>query len=249
MATESSDPDHVSHRMKLAEERIGYQFTNRDLLRQALTHSSSATSRLDSNERLEFLGDSVLGMIICRELYSRFPDRREGELTQQKSRLVSRTTCARVARDLGAQEIVIVGRGLQSIPDSIEAALVESLIAAVYLDGGLDVARQFILKSFRTELESCARGEPENFKSILQEETQRLSNVAPSYLLKDHRGPDHAREYCIAVHAEGQEFDSAWGRSKKEAEQRAAFNALQIINPQLLAGSPDPSISAASTSD
>lgn len=234
MATENPGPDRVSQRMQLCEDRIGYRFQDQELLRQSLTHSSSATSRLGSNERLEFLGDAILGMVICRELYDRFPDRREGQLTQQKSRLVSGATCAKVARQLGASEMILVGRGLQSIPESIDAALVESLIAAVYLDGGIDEAQSFILRSFEQEIAECATGEPENYKSILQEETQKTNSTAPSYVVVEQRGPDHAREYCIAVQLGDQQFEFAWGRSKKEAEQRAALHALRVISPNFV---------------
>ena len=220
--------------MRLCEERIGYQFENRALLRQALTHSSSASSRLDCNERLEFLGDAVLGMVVCHYLYERFPDRHEGYLTQQKSSLVSRTTCARVGHQLGTADIILVGRGLQTIPESITAALIESLIAAIFLDGGITAATTFIMKIFGQELEHCSSSEPDNYKSLLQEETQRSCNLAPAYLIIDQRGPDHAREYCIAVNIDDQQFNAAWGRSKKEAEQKAALMALQVIRPELL---------------
>ena len=234
MSSDFPTEDPVSSRMSLCEERIGYRFKNQDLLRQSLTHSSYATTRLDCNERLEFLGDAILGMVMCRYLYEQFPDQREGRLTQQKSSLVSRSTCARVAKRLGATEMILVGRGLQAIPESIDAALVESLIAAIYLDGGIDEAADFILRSFSDELEYSSNGDPENYKSVLQEETQRTTKLAPSYLVVDQRGPDHAREYCVAVEIEGQSFDTAWGRSKKEAEQKAAMNALRAIKPGLL---------------
>lgn len=234
MESDFSNDDRVTRRMRLCEERIGYRFQDQGLLRQSLTHSSSATSRLGSNERLEFLGDAILGMIICRELYDRYPERREGQLTQEKSRLVSGATCARVARQLGSTDMILVGRGLQSIPESIDAALVESLIAAIYLDGGIDEARGFIIRCFQEEIANCGKGEPENYKSILQEETQRTTNSAPSYVIVEQRGPDHAREYCVLVRIDDREFDSAWGRSKKEAEQKAAMNALRIIDSSLL---------------
>lgn len=235
MSNEEPDQDRISRRMNLCEERIGYRFQDQNLLRQALTHSSCAQSRLECNERLEFLGDAILGMVICRHLYETFPERREGQLTQQKSGLVSRNTCARVAARLGTADIILVGRGLQAIPDSIHAALVESLIAAIYFDGGIEEAAAFILRVFEDELQLSSQGEPDNYKSVLQEETQRTCNKAPTYTIVEQRGPDHAREYCIAVLIEGQQFDCAWGRSKKEAEQGAALNALRVIRPQLLA--------------
>jgi len=234
MDSDLQNDDRVARRMRLCEERIGYRFRNQDLLRQSLTHSSSAASRLGSNERLEFLGDAILGMVICQELYNRYPERREGQLTQEKSRLVSGATCARVARQLGSTDMILVGRGLQSIPESIEAALVEALIAAIYLDAGIDEARTFIIRCFQDEIASCGRGEPENYKSILQEETQRTSNNSPNYIIVDQRGPDHAREYCVSVQIEDREFESAWGRSKKEAEQKAALNALHVIDSRLV---------------
>jgi ribonuclease-3 len=234
MECDLQNDDRVSRRMRLCEERIGYRFHDQDLLRQSLTHSSSATSRLGSNERLEFLGDAILGMIICRELYDRYPERREGQLTQEKSRLVSGATCARVARQLGSSDIILVGRGLQSIPESIDAALIESLIAAIYLDGGIEEARKFIVRCFQDEIANCGNGEPENYKSILQEQTQRTSNDSPNYVVVDQRGPDHAREYCVSVQIDDREFEPAWGRSKKEAEQKAAMNALQVIDASLV---------------
>ncbi|MCH2211422.1 MAG: ribonuclease III [Fuerstiella sp.] len=239
MSTDLSSSEQVIRQMKLCEERIGYEFRSQTLLQQSMTHSSCASSRLDCNERLEFLGDAILGMVICRYLYEQFPDRREGQLTQQKSSLVSRTTCARVARRLGAADLILVGRGLQAIPESIDAALVESLIAAIYLDGGIEAATAFILRSFDEELKICTSGEPENYKSILQEETQRRRSIGPTYVVVDQRGPDHAREYCSVVEFDGRQFESAWGRTKKEAEQKAAMNALQIINPELLVVDPD----------
>ena len=127
------------------ESRIGYKFRDQLLLRRCLTHSSAAETRLDSNERLEFLGDSVLGVVICEYLFQNFPDQREGQMTQMKSWLVSRQTCARVARLLNVEELILVGRGLQSIPDSILSAVVESLIAGVYFDGGMEAARAKVL--------------------------------------------------------------------------------------------------------
>ena len=213
------------------QERIGYRFNDFDLLKRSLTHSSCAQTRLDCNERMEFMGDAVLGMVICEFLYQKYPDRREGRLTQQKSRLVSRTVCTQVGERLQLRDVIMVGKGLQTIPDSLIAAAVESLIAAVYLDGGFEPATEFILRAFAPELECTDNAETENYKSLLQEETQREGNVVPKYVILEHRGPDHAREFCVAVEIGSQRFDSAWGRSKKEAEQKAAMIALDAIRP------------------
>jgi ribonuclease-3 len=213
----------------LCETRIGYQFRDRTLLRRCLTHSSSAETRLDSNERLEFLGDAVLGIIICEHLFQTFPDQREGQLTQMKSYLVSRQVCARVARLLDMESLIIVGRGLQNIPESILSAVIESLIAGVYFDGGLEAARQFIMNAFREELTLCRPIDTDNFKSQLQEHTQRSLGKTPEYLLLEETGPDHAREFSIAARVGDTVFEAGRGRSKKEAEQQAARNAVASL--------------------
>ena len=219
----------IEELLTICESRIAYQFTDRRLLRRCLTHSSAAETRLDSNERLEFLGDSILGLVICEYLFLTFPELREGQLTQMKSQLVSRSTCARVAQKLQLQNLVLVGRGLCEIPDSVLAAAVESLIAGVYTDGGLQAASQFILWSFEDELAACCPRDSENHKSQLQEITQRQKSLTPDYLVMEERGPDHAREFCIAVRIENQVYAPAWGRSKKEAEQLAAKIAIQAM--------------------
>lgn len=212
--------------LALCEARTGYQFQDRTLLRRCLTHSSSAETRLDSNERLEFLGDAVLGLVICEYLFQLYPDQREGQLTQMKSYLVSRQTCARVARLLDLQSLILVGRGLQVIPDSILAAVIESLIAGVYFDGGLDAARKFILNGFRDELLLCRPVDLENFKSQLQEYTQRELGRTPDYVVVEETGPDHAREFSIAARVGNRMFEAGRGKNKKEAEQQAARNAM-----------------------
>jgi len=219
--------------LSTCEARIGYQFRDRSLLQRCLTHSSAAETRLDSNERLEFFGDAVLGVVICEYLFQNFLDQREGQLTQMKSWLVSRQTCARVARSAELQDLILVGRGLQSTPDSILSAMVESLIAGVYFDGGLDAARQFILHSFREELALCRPEDAENYKSQLQELTQREFGRTPEYVIVEESGPDHAREFSIAVRIGESQFESGTGKTKKEAEQQAACNAVASLQASL----------------
>lgn len=223
-------PEDHEERFRLCEDRIGYRFRNQAILKRSLTHSSCASTRLDCNERMEFLGDAVLGMVICEYLYANFPERREGQLTQQKSYLVSRSACAVVGARLGLEELILVGKGLQSIPESLKAAVVESIIAAIYLDGGYAPAQEFILSAFQTELNGCQDLDTDNYKSLLQEETQRDGKLTPTYIIVEQRGPDHAREFLVAVEIGERRFDAAWGRSKKEAEQKAAMNALDAIN-------------------
>src|SRR5262245_10381821 len=141
--------DHDAEILKECQETIGYTFRQPELLRAALTHTSGANTRLASNERMEFLGDSVLGLVACEQLYLRFPDYQEGDMTKIKSVVVSRRTCARISRLLHLGEHVFMGRGMGHhgvVPPSILADVYESLVAAIYLDGGLEAARPFILK-------------------------------------------------------------------------------------------------------
>ena len=226
-----TEPGHGEQVLAECQQRIGYQFSEQSHLSRALTHSSCATTRLECNERMEFLGDAVLGMVICEYLYQRHPDRREGQLTQLKSRLVSRSVCTIVGNRLNLSEFLQVGKGLQQIPDSLIAAAVESLIAAIFLDGGIVPASDFITRAFAEELQGSDESDVENYKSILQEETQRDGSAVPKYVILEQRGPDHAREFCVAVELGEEQYESAWGRSKKEAEQKAAMNALSVMKP------------------
>lgn len=215
------------------ERRLGYLFRNKGLLRAALTHASGAEHRLASNERLEFLGDAILGFIVCEMLFHQFPHYMEGELTKIKSVVVSRQTCAKVSEALGLQEFLILGKGMTTtptVPPSVLADVFESLVAAIYLDGGHEAVRQFIHTYIGPEVELAATGElGGNYKSLLQQFTQREFGTAPSYHLLDEKGPDHSKCFKIAVWVGGQRFQPAWGRNKKEAEQRAACNALSEL--------------------
>src|ERR671936_195104 len=141
------------------QKAIGYHFRQPELLRAALTHTSGANTRGASNERMEFLGDAVLGLVTCEQLYLRFPDYQEGDMTKIKSVVVSRRTCARISRLLNLGDFLFIGRGMNdgtAVPLSMLADVFESLIAAIYLDGGLDEARQFILRYLGPEIEEVA---------------------------------------------------------------------------------------------
>jgi len=213
---------------------IGYQFRQPELLRAALTHASGADTRLASNERLEFLGDSVLGLVTCEQLFQRFPDYQEGDLTKIKSVVVSRRTCARMSRQLHLGDFLFLGKGMNlhsDVPASLQADVFESLVAAIYLDGGLEAARQFILQQLAPEIEEVAEGaHGGNFKSLLQQVAQREFGATPQYHLLDEKGPDHSKCFKIAAIIGSQRYAGAWGRNKKEAEQKAAMNALAQIN-------------------
>src|SRR5438477_8901949 len=227
----------TSHEAEVLEEcqkAIGYQFRQPELLRAALTHASGANTRLASNERLEFLGDSVLGLVTCEQLFHRFPEYQEGDLTKIKSVVVSRRTCARISRLLNLGDYLFLGKGMHrdlAVPPSLLADVFESLVAAIYLDGGLEAARPFILKYMGPEIEEVAEGASGgNFKSLLQQVAQREFNATPQYLLLDEKGPDHSKCFKIAAVIGRHTYAGAWGRNKKEAEQRAAMNALAQVN-------------------
>jgi len=212
------------------EQIIGYKFSNRNLLSKAFAHSSAVDDRLFSNERLEFLGDSVLAAVICRALFEQFPGYMEGDLTKIKSMLVSRRTCARVTKRLGLHEFLKIGKGMASsraLTSSLAASLLEAVIAAIYIDGGFDAAGSFILRTFAPEIDRTdAEQSHGNFKSLLQQYAQQQLNTTPDYVLLDEKGPDHDKCFESEVVIAERHFPSAWGTNKKEAEQKAAFNAL-----------------------
>jgi ribonuclease-3 len=224
-----SDQDPV-FRLERCQQRLGYRFRDLQLLEAALTHASGADHRLSSNERLEFLGDAILGLVVCEQLFQQFPDQLEGDLTKLKSVVVSRQTCAKISQALGLREFLVLGKGMithPAVPPSVLSDVLESLIAAIYLDSGIESAREFVLAYFGPEIESAASGDTGgNYKSLLQQFAQRENGVTPTYHLMDEKGPDHSKCFQMAAQIGRQRFAPAWGRSKKESEQRAAYNAI-----------------------
>jgi ribonuclease-3 len=216
--------------IRTAEELLGHEFTDRALLRRALTHASLVDDRLESNERLEFLGDAILGMVICDYLFANYEHLLEGEMTKIKSAVVSRASCATVAEKMGLGELLRTGKGMSSradLPRSVVSAVYEALIGALYLDGGLDVVRRFILSRMEGRIRRADRsGHQQNFKSVLQQAVQRELEMSPQYLILDEKGPDHAKCFEICVEIGPRRFPSCWGASKKQAEQQAALAAL-----------------------
>ena len=221
-------------RLTECEKRIEYEFQDKSMLRCALTHASGAEHRLASNERMEFLGDAILGVVVCELLFHQYPDYLEGELTKIKSIVVSRQTCAKISEALGMQEFLILGKGMAThptIPVSLLADVLESLIAAVYLDGGRQAAYDFVARLIAPEIELAVDGAMGiNHKSLLQQLAQRNHGTTPTYQLLDEKGPDHSKCFKIAARIGSNRFQPAWGRNKKEAEQRAARNALSELN-------------------
>jgi ribonuclease-3 len=228
-AQSGTDLQLLSH-LEGCERRIGYVFSDKNLLQGALTHASGAEHRLASNERLEFLGDAILGAVVCELLFRQYPDYLEGDLTKIKSVVVSRQTCAKISEALGMQEFLILGKGMTthpSVPSSVLADVFESLVAAIYLDGGDRAARDFVAGHLGPEIELAAGGESgSNYKSLLQQLAQREHGTTPTYQLLDEKGPDHSKCFQIAAQVGNHRYQPAWGRNKKEAEQQAARNAL-----------------------
>jgi ribonuclease-3 len=231
--------DDDSQMLALCQRVLKYEFRDPTYLREALTHASGANHRLVSNERLEFLGDAILGAIVCELLFRKFPDYLEGDLTRVKSVVVSRRTCAKISRSLGIEEFLVVGKGMGShdeTPSSVLADVFESLIGAIYLDGGMEAAKRFILRHIEAEIDETVGGQGGvNYKSNLQQVAQRQFGETPTYLLLDEKGPDHSKCFKISAQIGVHRYAPAWGRNKKDAEQRAAMNALSQ-----LAGEPIP---------
>jgi ribonuclease-3 len=212
------------------EQIIDYKFSDKGLLVKAFTHSSAVDDRLSSNERLEFLGDAVLAVVICQALFENFSDYLEGDLTKIKSKLVSRETCSKISGRLGLPQFLKLGKGMVSsraLSGSLAAGVLETVIAAIYIDGGFDAARSFILGNFGELIEQADAEQAQgNYKSLLQQYAQEQFSATPSYALLDEKGPDHNKAFELEVVITDRHFQSAWGTNKKEAEQKAAFNAL-----------------------
>lgn len=241
MAHDLTTP-YEAETLEECQEALGYRFQQLDLLRAALTHASGANTRLSSNERLEFLGDAVLGIVTCEQLYLRFPDYQEGDLTKVKSAVVSRRTCARMSRAINLGEFLFLGKGMHlhtAVPANMLADVYESVVGAIYLDGGLEEARRFILRHLNPEIDAVAGGAHGNFKSVLQQVAQRQVGSTPQYVVLDEQGPDHSKCFKMAVVIARRNYTGAWGRNKKEAEQKAAMNALAELNGEPLPYPPE----------
>lgn len=217
--------------METLESKLGYRFKDRSLLENALTHSSYANeahSPMGSNERLEFLGDSILGMVTADYLFQKHPDEPEGDLTRIRASLVCEESLVEVAEVLGLGAYLKLGKGEETgggrERPSIRADAVEAVLAAVYLDGGLDEARK-IVQRFILDKET-EKSESRDYKTALQELVQRTLGKTISYRLVEETGPDHCRSFVMEVWVDGRSQGRGQGRSKKEAEQMAAKAAI-----------------------
>lgn len=220
------------------EQGLGYTFRDKKLLENALCHSSYANECRDgrsSNERLEFLGDSILGFVVAGFLYQRYPDKPEGDLTRIRADLVCERNLAKCAGTIRLGEFLLLGHGEEHgggrTRDSIVSDAMESVLAAAYLDGGFDAAKGIIDRLILADL---PKGRPGNFdyKTMLQELVQREKNQVLHYELIGQSGPDHDKVFTVEVQRNGQVVGSGQGHSKKKAEQAAAQQAVASLFPQ-----------------
>lgn len=220
------------------ENGLGYIFRDKKLLENALTHSSFANEHrggLTSNERLEFLGDSILGLVVADYLYHTYPDKPEGDLTRIRADLVCERNLAKAAGGIRLGEFLLLGHGEDHgggrKRDSIVSDAMESVIAAAYLDGGFEAAKSIIDRLILTDI---PKGRPGNFdyKTMFQELVQREKDQIISYALVGEEGPDHDKVFRIQVSLNGEAVGHGTGRSKKKAEQAAAEQAVAKLFPR-----------------
>src|SRR3989338_5367031 len=217
---------------------IQYRFRNKELINQAFTHKSYANEKYKSpsgdNERLEFLGDSVLGIVVSRILYDECPGMDEGVLTRYKSQLVSGATLGRIAKGLQIEEFLLLGKGEEASGgrkhvSNLLCAL-EALIGAIYLDGGLNPAFKFISRVFKHEIQLVKEGKGlKDYKSVLQQSVLKDFKTIPSYKIISEIGPDHKKHFIVEVLILGKRYGVGSGYNKKSAEQASAREALSVI--------------------
>jgi ribonuclease-3 len=227
-------------KMKSLEEKLNYTFKNKNLLANALTHSSYANEKRNgsvSNERLEFLGDSVLSLIVSDYLYNNFKNLPEGELTKLRASLVCEKSLCNFSRELNMGEYLRLGKGEDKgggrSRDSILADAFEAVLAAIYLDGGLEAARSLVLRFILAELEHEDDEVFKDYKTALQEIIQRNPEETVTYILTKESGPDHSKVFEVEVRLNSNTIGKGTGRSKKQAEQSAAREALRLMGAEI----------------
>lgn len=230
--------DENAERSKLRElqEALDYQFEDVNLLLESLKHRSYVYSRdesgTESNERLEFLGDAVLDLVVTEYLYRKFREKREGDLTQIKSLIVSKMILARKARELGLGRYLLLSKEEELSGGRDRTSIIgdtyEALLGAIYLDGSLKAVRRFLDKQILRDIDKLASNEDYlNFKSALLEHVQSEGKGQPEYMVDAEEGPDHKKMFTVEVAIQGESMGRGTGRSKKQAEQRAAREALK----------------------
>lgn len=219
------------------EANLHYHFQDRSLLTLAFIHRSYVNEHRDivqHNERLEFLGDSILGLLAAEYLYRHFPDSPEGDLSYLRSRLVEATSCVSYVQKINVSKYLLLGKGEKMNDgrgrESILADLFEAIIGAIYLDGGIEAARHFLFDHFSQEIETTLATPLSNWKALLQDFCQKKYQQPPIYRVLEESGPDHNKKFVIAVMILDQEYGRGEGASKKEAQQSAAALALEALN-------------------
>ncbi len=222
------------------EERLGYKFNNINLLKNALTHSSYANEvrgGFSSNERLEFLGDSVLSIVVSDYIYKHYPNMPEGELTKLRASLVCEKSLCAFSRELELGNYLMLGKGEEKgggrERDSILADAFEAVLAAIYLDGGMEPARRHVMNFVLRELQHTDDEVFKDYKTALQEIIQRNPEEAVSYILTGESGPDHDKEFTVEVRLNSNVIGRGTGKNKKRAEQMAAKEALMLMGEEI----------------
>lgn len=234
----SFEHEHISpedlRRLEVCESRVGYRFKNPDYLHQALTHSSIKTIEKPCNERMEFLGDSVLGVIITEFLFNFYGDLAEGDLTQIKSVVVSTNTLAAESERLELDIAYNVGKGVttkKKLPTSLLANVFEAVVGAIYLDGGIQEARSFCLRNLYHQIMAVNQNRhPLNYKSLLQQHLQKTVGRTPTYRVVGESGPDHSKTFRVQAMLGKRKLGFGQGKNKKEAEQAAAQASLDVLD-------------------
>ena len=221
--------------LELLEKNIGYTFKNKDLLKQALRHTSYANERnLPSNEKLEFLGDSILEFITSKYIYKNYPNLREGEMTKVRATVVCGNSLSEVAKLHNFSDFLYLGKSEQKTGRKSKAILedsIESMIAAIYLDGGIEPVEKFIIENLKEEInEATKHVGDKDYKTVLQEKLQERGNVRIEYKTIGESGPDHNKRFEADVEVNGKFLAKGKGKSKKEAQMQAAKKALENLN-------------------
>lgn len=229
--------EKITHYTADIESKLGYHFQNPSLLALAFVHRSYVNEHREisgHNERLEFLGDSILGFLMADYLYKNLPSTPEGELSFLRSRLVEASSCVVYIHKLNLEKYILLGKGEKMNDgrgrESILADLFEAIVGAIYLDGGIEAAHRFVFHHFLDEVNSILQTPLRNWKATLQDYCQKKFQKTPIYTVLSETGPDHSKIFQIAVSVCGQDLGMGGGASKKEAQQAAAADALSKIN-------------------
>lgn len=230
---------YLKAELNTIEDRIGYTFSNKDLLVRAFTHRSFVNENRsdvdEHNERLEFLGDAVLELIVSKMLYDLFPEKPEGELSENRARIIEANACHSYMSKLDVSDFLLMGKGERANigrgRETIIADLFEALIGAIYIDSSFEAVRDYFIGTFKAEALRLVKKRYHNWKAELQDYSQKRFKEPPDYRVVREEGPDHLKIFDVEVYVNGELFGKGTGNAKKEAEQNAAENAVkQVLN-------------------